>query len=242
MRYLIKLLSRALGRKIQSGSTLGAFVGMVFGLAAGAGLARLLTVGNLIAPDFSVSIYLITCIPLALIAALVGAAIGPRKPPIDARKGVRLTNYNRAAGILFIFFIFLAVIIFATVAPDKKNSSHQPSDDTSPTEYRAMEIAIGMLALISGFVAVREIWYIEVGSHIRVRRLLGSRFYTRHDVTMWGFEIRPNEVIQRSFEGKTNFCIQFTDGQLTKIEVDGRDSNAIIEALGLGPVSAAPKQ
>jgi hypothetical protein len=67
VRFLIKLIGRALGQKIESGSTLGAFLGMIFGLAVGTGLARLLIVGNLIGPDFSLAIYLITCIPLALI-------------------------------------------------------------------------------------------------------------------------------------------------------------------------------
>ena len=240
MNFIIKLVGSLLGQKIQSGSTRGAFLGAIIGLLLGATLAVLLIKRDLIASNFSVAIYFVTCIPLAMLGALVGAAIGPRKPPFDARSAVRLTRYNHAAGVLFIALIFLSLFIAIILFPDEKKSPRPSSDGMSRTESRAILIGTGVLALIALLLSFREIWYIDVASHLRVRRLLGSQFYARHDVKMWGFEIRPNEVIQRSFNGKSNFCLQFTDGQLIKIEVDGENSQAIIDALGL-PTPTASK-
>ena len=237
MEFLIKLVARGLGRKIESGSMLGAFAGAMLGIIAGGGLGRLLIIEDLIGADFSVAIYIIACVPLALAGALLGAAIGPRKPPADARRGVRLTRYNHAAGLLFILLILLTALVGMIVAPDEKKPPGHASDDSSGIEYKAMEGVMGILTLIATFVVIREIWYIDVGSMIRVRRLLGSQVYTRHDVRMWGFEIRPNEVVQRSFEGRTSFCIEFSDGRMAKIEVDGKDSQAIIDALGIAPLA-----
>jgi hypothetical protein len=228
--FFIKLFARAFGSQIERGSALGAFLGAALGLIAGAGLAGLLIYKEIVGRDFMVAIYLICPIPLILVGALVGASAGPHRKLATGRS-VRLTRYNRAGGTLAIALILAATVLLVavlTVAPD---GVKKPADTQDAWEYRAAVGVIVLMFIGAAIMAVREIWYVDLAEAISVRRLLWVRYYRREQLTLWGFLVRPGEVIQRSFEGRMNCVLQFDDGSTVTVETDGSDSQAIVDVL-----------
>jgi hypothetical protein len=229
MDFLIRLIGRALARRIQAGSAIGAFVGTLFGALAGIVSAYLLLHFEMIDRDFAIAIYLILSIPLAILGALLGSAVGPTRAAADAKYRIKLTQYNRAVGTLAIALIFLALTVALIVAPDGKSKA----EVTPKWEIVGITVAAGISFAGAAFVGARQVWYIELnsGSNIVIRRLLGIHSYSRQDIRMWGFEIQPNEVVQRAFIGATNFCVQFDDGFTYRINARGEDSQSIVDIL-----------
>jgi hypothetical protein len=224
MDFLIKAIAIELAGWLERGSRSGAIIGTLLGLIAGVTSAHWVAGAGWLDPHYSVAIYLIISIPLAIFGAFVGSAVGPRKRRTGAAVGLRLTRYNRAGGSLAIALILMACLVGSVVVlriPTK--------EEVTTMHFAAIVAAFALLFLGWAVKAAREIWYVELAPTVCVRRLLGTRFYTRHDVRAWGFEIRPGTLVQQTFAGKFDLCVAFGDGYRFRVEVDGQDSEAIVD-------------
>jgi hypothetical protein len=234
VKFLIKIIANAIARSIESGSRWGASIGCLIGLAIGLGAALLLSRAELL-DTFRYAILIILPVLCGIIGALIGSKLGPRTPEQTAKTGIRITRYNRAAGMLVIALIFVTLTVLLLVVQD----SPQAKDPLTPLQRYGFAAGTGALALIGLFVASREVWSIDLGSQISIRTLLNCHVFSRTQLRLWGFEIARDQVVQSTFQGTRNLCLQIDDGKIYRAEVDGALSGAIIELLSVKTAAAS---
>ena len=226
MQLPIKPLARLIARTIERGSARGAFLGALIGCVAGLGAGYLL-VRLEVVTHLRAAAYIALPIACTIVAAMIGAKLGPAPPPDDITHGIRLTAYSDAAGQLVIALLLSAVTIGGFVVRDPPQAGVQQNSRV----FLAVMAVCGTLALAAWLISLRIVWSIELGQWIAIRRLLSSRRYSLHNLRSWNFQPAEREATQRPFEGLATLSLVFDDDRTELITVDGRRSPAIIELL-----------
>lgn len=237
---VIHAVAAEIAKRLEHGSRAGAWTGAAIGGCVGVTIALLLVTFTG-AGGYGLALLLILGIPGAIGGALLGAKFGPPAVVLDARNGVRVSNYNRAAGPLLVALLcigFLVAFLFV--------DSHGELRSLGGV---AMLSGIALVALVVLVAATRQVWYVEaICGRIIVRYLLARRAYSPSDVEAWGFEVTRGTLVRESFEGVTPLRMTFTDGRSVGIEMNGDRSGSFLEAMGIAvrprPVSlpqAPPK-
>jgi hypothetical protein len=238
MDFLIRLLGERIARHIENGSTLGAFVGAMLGLAAGVGIVAALNAAGQF-DDYRYAMFILLGVSMMIVGALLGARVGPAPEPVDGRLGFRLTNYNRAGGPLVVAVLMTGLLVATVVAPDQPTPA-KPQAPPSARDQLFLYAVFPVVLLAAVVWSCTIVWSVTLGSDgISIRRLLFARRYRPRSLTEWGFVANGRPVGREPFGGTGELHMLFDDGRRVVMPVHGGRSAAVVQALALYGVVAA---
>ena len=231
--FLIRLVGERFARKIERGSPLGAAVGALVGVTAAVGAVVALNAAELL-DTYRNAMFLVLGIPLAIVGALVGARLRPTRALLDGTRGLRLTNYNRAAAPLVIAVARLAAAAAVPFLPEDKGSRRPAGQPKEPPKLADRLLLYGALPAMGVGAAVwawTMVWWVELGPVIVVRRLLRSAQYQRRLLRDWSFAVNGRGHVQHPFDGDGELLLVFEGDDRVTIPVDGKLSAAVVRVL-----------
>lgn len=239
---LILALSRWIARRIENGSPVAASLGCVTGAVAGFGLGW-------IQRSSPAGVYAAVILGLlgGLVGALVGAGVrvGVEPTPAHGRKGfvplpkgntgpIRVTNLNVALAPVLVLAMCVTVMVWGArcwVQPP----SHAADD------FGFLVVVAAFPAALIGIFAVRQsvrrVMWLDIGSNVRVRRLLSHRSYEIEAIQAW--RLGPESGIATTDASKlpSVFMVVFEDELMFEAKV----SPALAERLADELTARAPR-
>lgn len=254
MKLLIHWIAGVIARRLEAGSSTGAFYGALLGIMLGVGIGFVVSGRGAVDSPWTVAV------PAAVVLGITGAIAGARRGPLPDRAAtetaptVRLNNLNRAlvpvvAMIAFGAILGLGLFSKDDAKDDRRNRREEEVGEAAVEAFveehvgtRAFLIGLGGIAtLISAVAAARQVWWVDVAAgSVVVRKPLSSRTYVGGDVVAWGFSPNGEGGVQSPYEGgDTAFIASFSDGRKIALPV-GRDRAVRVASLLAGSRRLTP--
>jgi hypothetical protein len=190
INWLIRLAAEKGAREIEKGSPVGAAIGAILGATAGVITPYLLYQAEIIERSW-VEVAVTCGIGLALAGGFIGSlvrvnprTVEPWNEKVTDAGTIRITNYNHALGPLLLLLLATGLLLFAAVsiALDLEKARQEWIEKF---DLRLLLFPIFYVVLVG--LAVRTIWWMEIGPEIRIKRLLGTKRLNAGLILNWHF-------------------------------------------------------
>lgn len=188
MNFIIKLVGAAISRRIESGSSKGAWIGAVIG---GLGLGGLAGAGWATGATGFMGVGLMIAGTLfgAIVGALIGAGLGPEDRLItsESQTSVSINDYNRklVAMVPFLAGLGLGVgsVVFYFDDPQAQDAQF----------FLLASLGCAAVAIGSLVYLLMQDLTVTLRDDVCVNRLLGKQRYTFSDIQDWQFISRAGK-------------------------------------------------
>lgn len=236
IRFLIHLAADKGARQIEAGSPIGAAIGAIIGCAVGVTTAYLLYQADIIERSWEGP-----AVAFGLGFALAGGFFGSLAPigkktlepwneKLTDTSTIRVTNYNHALGPLLVLLLLSALLVFviAVAVLDPAKLGHELTGKFDPTVLLLPVVYIGAL-----FLAMRSVWWVELGPQLRIKRLFKTRSVPAQELTNWFFRSNSGRMSRIPLAGgPVTLVLLFQGGHSVELPIKATLTAPAAELLG----------
>jgi len=235
MNFLIRLFGAYLSRRIEAGSSRGAFAGAILGgvVLGGLGVAGWVTgYTGFMGAGFTLAGLVVG----AIAGGLTGSAIGPedRLLHTENQRTVQLTDYNRK----LVWVVPIAICLALSAGAGWLLWQDKANPELKADDRGALQLALGggvVGAVVSSVILSTLVISVTLGDDIRVNKLLKHRTFAYSDILGW--HLYPSTRTHSTVKGGGTFLFVMNLPNLkVSMPVNGRQAKELSLLLdGIGP-------